>query len=50
MDIDDDMMDVILNNKSKFVCPWSARARLIGVVVGLSGMEWQPKGAQQKSN
>jgi hypothetical protein len=39
MDIDDDMMDVILKNQPKFVRPWSARVRLIGVVVGLSGME-----------
>jgi hypothetical protein len=39
MDIDDDMMDLTLNNQLKFIHPWSVRVRLVGAVVGFSGME-----------
>jgi hypothetical protein len=39
MDIDDDMMDAILNNKQKSVRPWNARVRLVSEVAGLNGME-----------
>ena len=49
MDIDDDMMDVILNNQPPFTRQCSARVRLVGEVVGLSGMEYQPKGEHKKS-
>jgi hypothetical protein len=39
MDIDDDIMDVILNNKQQFLCLWTASGKYVGVVMGLSGME-----------
>jgi hypothetical protein len=39
MDIDDDIMDVILNNQPQFVYLWSVSFRLVGAVLGLSGME-----------
>jgi hypothetical protein len=35
----DDMMHLTLNNQPKFFCPWTVSVRLVGVVVGLSGME-----------